>query len=251
MGYFTYSDFKGKSSLLPAGLLMFTLAVSSCSSEYKKHAGDEGKQVASILRGNGCLECHAADAKLPFYGKFPVIGPTVEADMREGTLYLDLTSLVDALENGKPVSEVDLAKVEHTALSGSMPPFKYSAIHWGTSLNSEERGILISWAKNVRKNNFAISTVAETFANEPVQPLMESLPADPDKAALGFALYHDTRLSADNTLSCASCHGLETGEWTESNIRKGSTVNWVESMRPPSIMQPLILFSSGTDGQQI
>ncbi len=35
---------------------------------------------------------------------------------------LIFTFLVEALEEGKPVSEADLAKLEHTALSGSMPP---------------------------------------------------------------------------------------------------------------------------------
>ena len=38
---------------------------------------------------------------------------------------------------------------------------------------------------------------------------MESIPTDSAKVALGFALYHDTRLSGDNTISCASCHGLD------------------------------------------
>jgi cytochrome c peroxidase len=33
---------------------------------------------------------------------------------------------------------------------------------------------------------------------------------DEAKAALGFALFHDTRLSVDNTVSCATCHALET-----------------------------------------
>ena len=31
------------------------------------------------------------------------------------------------------------------------------------------------------------------------------------KVVLGDMLYHDTRLSADNSISCASCHGLNTG----------------------------------------
>ena len=33
---------------------------------------------------------------------------------------------------------------------------------------------------------------------------------DPAKAALGFDLYHDKRLSVDNTVACASCHDLAT-----------------------------------------
>ncbi len=36
-------------------------------------------------------------------------------------------------------------------------------------------------------------------------------PYTPDKAALGKLLYYDTRLSADNTISCASCHSPQFG----------------------------------------
>ena len=47
-------------------------------------------------------------------------------------------------------------------------------------------------------------------ADEPVRPIDLSLEADPEKAALGFALFHDPRLSVDNTVSCATCHELST-----------------------------------------
>lgn len=202
----------GRMIAFPLGILTLALALPGCgSSEYKKYANDEAKQVASIIRENGCLECHSADAPVPFYGKLPLIGPVVQADMQEGTRYLDLTALVNALDNGAPVSQIDLAKVENTALSGSMPPAKYSHVHWGTRLDSEEKAVILSWAKNVRKNQFTTPTVAEEFANEPVQPLMASLPTDSAKVALGFALYHDTRLSGDNTIACSTCHGLHTG----------------------------------------
>ena len=176
------------------------------------HLDNQAKQVASILRENGCMQCHSATAALPFYGNLPLIGPTVKADMQEGTRYLDLTAMLEALDNGQLVSEADLAKVEDAALSGSMPPAKYThmPMHWGTNLNSDEKAVLLSWAKEVRKKNYSTPTVAEEFANEPVQPLMASIPTDPAKVALGFDLYHDTRLSGDNTISCATCHGLET-----------------------------------------
>ena len=201
-----------KVAAVPVGLLALAMLLPSCSSsEYKKFKDDQGKQVASILRQNGCMECHSVTAEGPFYAQFPVIGPVVKADMQEGTRYIDLTAMVDALENGKPVSEVDLAKIENSALSGSMPPAKYSGIHWGTSLNSDEKAVLIAWSKDVRKNNFITPTVSDEFANEPLQPLMAFLQTDSAKVALGFDLYHDTRLSGDNTVSCASCHGLNTG----------------------------------------
>lgn len=201
----------GRIALWPLGLAALAGVMSSCgSSDYKKYANDEAKQVASILRANGCMECHAADAPIPFYGKLPFVGPVVQADMKEGTHYLDLTAMVEALENGGAVTETDLAKVENTALSGSMPPAKFYMAHWGTKLSSDERGVILQWAKNERRQRFTTPTVAEEFANEPVQPLMAGLPTDPAKVALGFALYHDTRLSGDNTISCATCHGLNT-----------------------------------------
>lgn len=201
-----------KMAVFPVGLLTLALTLPSCSSnDYKKHEGDKAKQVASIIRNNGCLECHSATANIPFYGKLPIIGPVVQADMKEGTHYLDLTAMMTALDNGQPVTEVDLAKVENMALSGSMPPAKYYTMHWGTNLNDDEKAVIISWAKEARKNKYVSPTVAEEFANEPVQPLMASIPTDPAKVALGFDLYHDTRLSGDNTISCATCHDLNTG----------------------------------------
>lgn len=44
----------------------------------------------------------------------------------------------------------------------------------------------------------------------PVQFPKEN-PYTPDKAALGKLLYFDTRLSADNTVSCATCHSPQFG----------------------------------------
>ena len=48
-------------------------------------------------------------------------------------------------------------------------------------------------------------------AAEPIKPIPESVEVDPDKAALGRALFHDPRLSRDDTVSCASCHDLAAG----------------------------------------
>jgi cytochrome c peroxidase len=52
-----------------------------------------------------------------------------------------------------------------------------------------------------------------TEATSPFEPLPEltAIEFDEDKMVLGRALYFDTRLSGDGTLSCASCHMLEHG----------------------------------------
>lgn len=46
-----------KKVFLPVSLaLLAGLTVSCSTTEYKKYAGDEAKQVASILRENGCMD---------------------------------------------------------------------------------------------------------------------------------------------------------------------------------------------------
>ena len=45
---------------------------------------------------------------------------------------------------------------------------------------------------------------------EPIRPIEEA-EVDPEKVALGRALFHDPRLSKDNTIACVSCHDLANG----------------------------------------
>ena len=48
-------------------------------------------------------------------------------------------------------------------------------------------------------------------AGEPIRPIPAAPDADPEKVALGRALFHDPRLSKDNTTACVSCHDLSHG----------------------------------------
>lgn len=48
----------------------------------------------------------------------------------------------------------------------------------------------------------------ERDAAEPITPLPLSVQLDPKKVALGRRLFHEVKLSADGTISCASCHDL-------------------------------------------
>lgn len=57
--------------------------------------------------------------------------------------------------------------------------------------------------------------------NEPILPLPSSSDLDPLKVQLGNRLYHDVRLSADNSISCAHCHNLETNGTDSQPISTG------------------------------
>ena len=48
-------------------------------------------------------------------------------------------------------------------------------------------------------------------AAEPIRPVPMRADVDLVKAELGRRLFHDTRLSKDNSISCASCHDLSAG----------------------------------------
>ena len=55
-----------------------------------------------------------------------------------------------------------------------------------------------------------ISWVQEAAA-EPIRPVPTEVEVDRAKAELGKWLFHDTRLSKNDTISCASCHDLSAG----------------------------------------
>ena len=167
------------------------------------------EQVYEIFTDGGCLSCHSADPKIPFYAKLPVAGDVIKADIDSGYRAFDMTNFMEELKAGEQVSPVDLAKIEKVVLDDRMPMAKYYLVHWGSSLTQAKRDIVLNWVSQMRASLYNDGLTGDR-ANEPVRPIDESLEYDEAKAALGFALFHDPRLSMDNTVSCASCHALET-----------------------------------------
>ena len=168
----------------------------------------QNEQVYQIFTAGGCLSCHSADPELPFYAKLPLAGDIVMADIDSGYRAFDMSKFMDAVKIGSDVNPIDLAKVEKVVLDDRMPMPKYYLVHWGSSLTKAERDIVLDWVHGVRTSMYD-DGLEGARANEPVRPIDQSLEYDPAKAALGFALFHDPRLSVDNTVSCASCHELE------------------------------------------
>lgn len=70
----------------------------------------------------------------------------------------------------------------------------------------------------------------------------------PERVALGRALFHDTRLSRDQTLSCASCHDLEHGGVDGRRVSLG--VNGaVGSINAPSVLNSGFSIAQFWDGR--
>ena len=169
----------------------------------------QNEQVYKIFEDGGCLSCHSSDPELPFYAKMPVAGKIVMKDIDSGYRAYDIRPFMDALKADAEVSAVDLAKVEKVVLDDRMPMPKYYLVHWGSSLTSAKREIVLDWIRNERMAMYS-DGLPEARAAEPVRPVALAEDIDEAKVALGFALFHDPRLSVDNTVSCSTCHSLET-----------------------------------------
>ena len=81
-----------------------------------------------------------------------------------------------------------------------------------------------------------------------IQPLPEIASIPEDKAALGDLLFHDKRLSKDNSVSCASCHALDTGgvDRLGSGVVVGGAMGTVNT---PTVYNSSLNFRQFWDGR--
>lgn len=168
------------------------------------------EQLEKVLADGGCASCHSANPQLPFYANLPLADNLIGQHVKDGYVSFDIAPFIEALQNGTAPNEVDLAKVEQSIANGTMPLWQYYLVHWGSSITDAKEEAVLGATKELRAKYFPSPLAAPEFANEPVRPVPDSVAYDVRKAALGELLYSDTRLSADGTVSCATCHGLNT-----------------------------------------
>ena len=193
------------------------------------------QQVTAILDQNGCYSCHSTAPKKPFYARLPIIGSKFDQYVEHGTRFVDLKKA--DFENP---SEVLLSMIEYTLQQNNMPIKEFKFAHWGTGFNKKEKSLLTKWVMDERATRYATGLAAEEFANEPIQVLPESVPIDPNKVALGKKMYNDTRISLDNTISCATCHVLEDGGADHADERTSEGINGnIGGVNAPTVFNAL------------
>ena len=206
-------------------------------------------QVLEIFEEGGCLSCHSADPDVPFYAKMPVAGKIVMKDIDSGYRAFDVEPFMEALAVDGEVGQVDLAKIEKVVLDDRMPMPKYYLVHWGSSLTDAKRAVVLSWIRDRRAAMYDDGLPADRAA-EPIRPIHASLEFDPAKAALGFELFHDTRLSLDNTVSCATCHALETAGVDNHRYSDG-VGGQVGGVNAPTVYNAVYNFVQFWDGRAV
>jgi cytochrome c peroxidase len=82
---------------------------------------------------------------------------------------------------------------------------------------------------------------------EPISPIPQSVALDPQRAALGERLFNDTRLSGDNTRSCATCHALEKGG-VDGKARGTATDGQARLRNTPTLFNVAFNYSFNWDG---
>jgi len=80
------------------------------------------------------------------------------------------------------------------------------------------------------------------------QPLPRALALDARKVALGQRLFYDARLSKDDTVSCASCHSLDTGG-VDNRARSVGVAGGVSTINAPTVYNSGLNFVQFWDGR--
>lgn len=176
----------------------------------------ELRQAGLDILHDKCIACHSTAESLPFYASLPYIGDLVREDFIQGQKNWDLADVsrfgpdaeFDPAQPNIPITTFN--KFDKVIFSNEMPPGQYVLVHWGTNLSNSEKEILSKWARQERAQ-WLSQWGLDMYTESLVQPLPDKVPYNLEKALLGMKLYHDARLSKDNTISCASCHALDKG----------------------------------------
>ncbi len=83
---------------------------------------------------------------------------------------------------------------------------------------------------------------------EPIRPIPEPPALDPRLTALGARLFQDPRLSADDTISCASCHDLATNG-ADGRARPIGVGGIIGAIKTPTIYNSMLNFAQCWDGR--
>ncbi len=225
--------------LLPLSNLVIALPASPLA----EHETDDAleAEVVAILE-NKCVQCHSTEGQRPWYTAFPIASGIIEADIEDGRNHLDLIpDFVGA--DGDPVREVTLSKIEYSTQYNTMPPTEYVALHWNHRLTQSERDTLQDWIYRERMEHYATPGNPPEVMRHTLQPLPGEHGQDMAKAELGDKLFHDVRLSRDNTLSCATCHDFAKGGTDQLRVSIG-----IDNQRVP-VNSPTV-FNSGFNIKQ-
>jgi cytochrome c peroxidase len=103
------------------------------------------------------------------------------------------------------------------------------------------------WPRDTAQATAPISSYSVSSL-EPISPIPPHLDLDPRKVDLGRKLFHDVRLSHNDSISCASCHNLATGG-TDRMARSIGINGAIGVINAPTVLNSGFNFSQFWDGR--
>lgn len=219
-------------------LLVIALPISNLFIKRPLLASSEDPQfkVVSDLLTRKCADCHSSDlSEYPLYHSFPLAREIIARNIENGRRSFLLNQ--DKLSGKVKFSADDLSRLSQALAKGNMPPLQYILLHWDSALNAKEERLLVNWIKK-RSGEYDIKAIPN---ENPFHP-------DPAKAQLGKLLFNDKRLSADASVSCASCHRLDEGGSQHTRYATG-VKGRIASCNTPSVYNAAYNLSQYWDGR--
>ncbi len=93
-----------------------------------------------------CLDCHEGTGSFPWYHKLPLIGSLIQKDRDESVKHLNMSKGFPFGGHGTNLE--DLEAIAESISENSMPPFRYRILHWNSSLNENEKSLILNWAND-------------------------------------------------------------------------------------------------------
>ncbi|MGM0518894.1 MAG: cytochrome-c peroxidase [Campylobacterota bacterium] len=102
--------------------------------------------------------------------------------------------------------------------------------------------------KDIKKLIITILCVMGSLNAASISPIPQKVIFDEQKAILGAKLFHDKRLSKDNSVSCASCHNLNQGGVDNLSVSIGIG-NKKGDINTPTVLNSVFNFRQFWDGR--
>lgn len=178
----------------------------------------EARDMAGVY-AEKCMDCHSESTVMPFYAGLPIAKGLIQGHITQARERFDIER--EMLDPTVGVTEAALAKVQRETATGAMPPSSYTLMHWNARWGRDDEVRQAAWARHFRARRDGAENLDDPLYDGTIYPLRRPSGLDQRKVALGEALYHDVRLSGDNSISCASCHDLGKGGTDHQRVSTG------------------------------
>jgi cytochrome c len=143
-----------------------------------------------------CADCHSAETRSPWYGRFAPASWLMERDITEAREHMDLSRWESLSEDQIGVLQSEIVQQTRTR---AMPPVQYRLMHAGSAITDADVRTLTAW---VRADSIARSAAGVELAVSPGG-------AKPGDAAQGVATPGDAaRGKQVFEARCTGCHTL-------------------------------------------